>query len=428
MSSKPKIPSAVYADAEGRILDLPAQEMAALSGEDLVCPEEEELSPLPGGSKFFFLPGGRAVGWDPGSGRFSAAGDGLTAVAAFPAPGYTRTLLPAAEFPESRMPLPLWAYTAVGWREEKFVAAAVRVDESRKQDPERYDDRELDILVKQRLAEDPESRLLGHIAHCATEYHCFAAKNLFYGRWEAPLPTTALCNADCVGCISLQPDGHVPASHNRISFIPTAGEIAGLAVSHLSEAEDAIVSFGQGCDGDPLVQAPLLREAIECIRSETGRGTIHLNTNGSLPDAVADLARAGLDSIRVSLNSARDEVYTPYYRPKDYRFADVRESIRRAVAEGLFVSLNYLVFPGVTDRVEEVEALEDLIEETGLHMVQAKNLCIDPQFYLKTIPPAREETIGIVAFLDWLRERFPSLDVGYFNRPKKEFPFVRGDE
>ena len=420
------IPRTVYADPKGHIFELPELEMAGLSGEDVVQPEAEELSPLPDGSKFFFLPVGEALGWYPSQANFASAGEGLTTVSVFPAPGYTRTLLPAEKSPKARMPLPLWAYTAVGWTESGFVAAAVRVDPSPKQDPELYDDRELEVLVKQKLEQDPENRLLGHVAHCATQYHCFAAKNLFYRRWEAPLPTTAVCNADCVGCISLQPDGQVPASHNRISFIPTVEEIAGLAMPHLNEAEEAIVSFGQGCDGDPLLQAPLLQAASQCIRARTDRGTIHLNTNGSLPDAVSDLARAGLDSIRISLNSAREEVYAPYYRPKDYRFSDVRESIRLAVGEGLFVSLNFLIFPGVTDRIEEMEALEDLIEETGLHMVQAKNLCIDPQLYLSTIPPAKGEIAGIVGFVDWLRERFPNLDVGYFNRPKEQFPFVRG--
>ncbi len=426
MTPEPAGPKAVYADADGRIFDLPDLEMAGLSGETLVRPGHEELSALPDGSKFFFLPGGRTVGWDLRRGEFSSADEGLTAVSAFPAPGYARTLLPAVEFPDARMPLPLWAYTAVGWTEGGFVAAAVRVDPSQKQDPVRYDDQELEALLKRRLEEEPDNRLLAHAAHCATQYHCFAAKNLFYGRWEAPLPTTAACNADCVGCISLQPDGSVPASHNRIAFVPSVEEIAGLAVPHLKEAEDPIVSFGQGCEGDPLMQAPLLEAAIRRIRSETDKGTIHLNTNGGLPDAVSELARAGLDSIRVSLNSAREEVYNPYYRPKDYRFSDVKESIRRAAAEGLFVSLNDLIFPGVTDRVEEMEALENLIEETGLHMVQAKNLCIDPQLYLKTIPPARGENVGIVGFLDWLQERFPALDEGYFNRPKEQFPFVRG--
>ena len=416
-------PTTVFADAEGRIIELPELEMAGLSGGDLVRPEPEELSPMPEGSKFFFLPDGEPIGWNADRETFASAGSGLAAVAAFPAPGFARTLLPASDFLESRTPLPLWAYTAVGWKDDGFVAAAVRVDPSPRQDPALYDDLEIEDLVQRRVAEEPQNRLLEHIAHCATQYHCFAAKNLFYGRWEAPLPTTAICNADCVGCISFQPDGEFPASHNRISFVPEVEELASVAVPHLNGAEDAIVSFGQGCDGDPLMQTPLLKAAMERIRSETDRGTIHLNTNGSLPEAVEELVRAGLDSIRISLNSAQDAVYTPYYRPKDYRFDDVRESIRRGVREGLFVSLNYLIFPGVTDRVEEMEALESLIEETGLHMVQTKNLCIDPLVYMNTVPTAAGDIIGVVGFLEWLRERFPALDVGYFNRPKERFPF-----
>ncbi|MFQ5694034.1 MAG: radical SAM protein, partial [Nitrospinota bacterium] len=268
-------PLAVHADGDGRIFELPGLEMAGLSGDLLVRPEAGDLTPLPDGSKFFFLPGGRTVGWDRRRGAFASAGAGRTAVAAFPAPGYARTLLPAAEFPRARNPLPLWAYTAVGWTEAGFVAAAVRVDPSPRQDPALYDDRELEALLKRRLAEDPGNRLLAHVAHCATQYHCFAAKNLFYRRWEAPLPTTAVCNADCVGCISFQPDGSFPASHDRIAFVPEVEEIAALAVPPLKEAEDAIVSFGQGCEGDPLMQTPLLKAAIGRIRSETDRGTLH---------------------------------------------------------------------------------------------------------------------------------------------------------
>ena len=142
--------------------------------------------------------------------------------------------------------------------------------------------------------------------------------------------------------------------------------------------------------------------------------------------SITRLQRDNIWEVFFSLNSARAEVYAPYYRPKDYHFSDVRETLRRAVAEGLFVSLNYLIFPGVTDREEEMEALEALIEGSGLHMVQTKNLCIDPALYLNTVPPARGGVIGIAGFLDRLRERFPSLDVGYFNRPKERFSFVRG--
>ena len=421
MDIESKSPTTVFADTKGQIIDSPNLGMAGLSGDNLIVPDPNDLSPIPEGSKLFFLPDGEPIGWDSNHQTFVPTGSGLTAVAAFPAPGFARTLLPAAIFSETRTPLPLWAYTAVGWKESGFVTAAVRVDPSPKQDPANYDDQKLDVLVQRRISEEPENRLLKHIAHCATKYHCFAAKNLFYGRWEAPLPTTAICNADCVGCISFQPNGEFPASHNRITFTPEIGELVSIAVRHLNEAKDAIVSFGQGCDGDPLVQTALLKETIERIRSETDCGTIHLNTNGSIPQAVEKLAKAGLDSMRISLNSAREELYTPYYRPKDYRFADVRESIHRGANEGLFVALNYLIFPGVSDQVEEMEALENLIEETGLHMVQTKNLCIDPQIYMETVPSTGGEIVGIVSFLEWLRERFPSLDVGYFNLPKESF-------
>lgn len=417
-----ELPATVFADTQGQIIDLPNLKMAGLSGDNLVVPGPDELSPIPEGSKFFFLPDGEPIGWDSSNQTFVSAGSGLTAVAAFPAPGFARTLIPAANFSEIRTSLPLWAYTAVGWKDSGFVTAAVRVDPSPKQNPVNYDDQKLDALVQRRISEEPENRLLAHIAHCATKYHCFAAKNLFYGRWEAPLPTTAVCNADCVGCISFQPDGEFPASHNRITFTPKIDELASVAVRHLNEAEDAIVSFGQGCDGDPLLQTPLLEATIERIRSETNCGTIHLNTNGSLPQEVGKLAKAGLDSIRISLNSAREGLYTPYYRPKDYCFADVIESIHRGTKEGLFVALNYLIFPGVSDRIEEMEALENLIEETGLHMIQTKNLCIDPLVYMRTVPPTGGKTVGIVSFLKWLRKRFPNLDVGYFNRPKDRFP------
>ena len=60
----------------------------------------------------------------------------------------------------------------------------------------------------------------------------------------------------------------------------------GVALPHLKEAEDAIVSFGQGCEGEPLMQWRLLEKSIRQMREKTDRGTINLNTNGSLPEKV----------------------------------------------------------------------------------------------------------------------------------------------
>jgi molybdenum cofactor biosynthesis enzyme MoaA len=181
------------------------------------------------------------------------------------------------------------------------------------------------------------------------------------------------------------------------------------------------VSFGQGCEGEPLLLADVIAEAIRRIRNTTNLGTINCNTNGSLPRRVEQIARAGLDSIRISLNSALGPTYTAYYLPRSYRWEDVRDSIRLAKELGLYTTLNYLVFPGVTDRDEEVEALLGLIREARPDMIQMRNLSIDPELYLRTVPPARGKCIGIRGLLRAIRREFPLVEIGYFNRPKELF-------
>lgn len=99
------------------------------------------------------------------------------------------------------------------------------------------------------------------------------------------------------------------------------------------ETKTPIYSFGQGCEGDPLMNPDLLVESVRLFRSRGGVGTVNCNTNASRTEAVERLAQAGLSSIRVSLNSARPEVYERYYRPHGYSFDDVRRSIAVAPEE-----------------------------------------------------------------------------------------------
>ncbi|HVT02784.1 MAG TPA: radical SAM protein, partial [Thermoanaerobaculia bacterium] len=265
--------------------------------------------------------------------------------------------------------------------------------------------------------ESPGNRLYQHIKRCALEYHCFAAKNAFYVRHEAPVPLSAACTARCVGCISLQEDPTCEASHERITFLPRVDEIVELAANHLIAVPDGIVSFGQGCEGEPLMQWRLIGESIRRIRSITKNGSLHLNTNGYDPNAVEELAKAGLDSIRVSLNSFREDFYSPYYRPVTYELQNVVESIRRAKALGVYTSINYLIFPGITDQEGEVDALLGAIETTKLDLIQMKNLCIDPRMYLGILPPAESEPLGIRHVLRRV-QRETGADLGYFNRPR----------
>lgn len=414
----------VFADRTERIYDHPTFEMGGASGDAWVRVADDELIPLPEGGRLFTMPGAQPVGWHGTLQAIKTVGRRrVMAVAAFLPPGYMRTHLPAAFYPDPSVApfLPLWAYTAVGWRDGQFVVAGMRVDAMDHQEPWQYDDRTLLPLIKKRLGEQPGNRLLHQLKRCATEYHCLCAKNGFYRRWEAPLPVAFSCNADCVGCISLQTEGLVPASHERVSATPSLEEMCAVALPHLTEAEEAIVSFGQGCEGEPLLYGALIEATIRRLRAQTDRGTIHLNTNGSLPRVVERLCRAGLDSIRVSLNSTQPEGYVAYYRPKNYDFADVVESIRTAKGCGRYTSINLLVFPGVSDREEEVEGLLSLIAETGLDFIQMKNLNIDPRRYLANLPPRRGQAIGMRELLGTIRQEAPHVEIGYFNRPKEQF-------
>jgi len=117
--------------------------------------------------------------------------------------------------------------------------------------------------VEETLRRQPENRLWKQLKVCALTYHCLAAKNAFLGRWEMPLPASASCNADCVGCISLQPAGACEASHERVLYRLTPEEVIEASVPHLREAEDAIVSFGVvPVRGGRVVLAEAVRQLV----------------------------------------------------------------------------------------------------------------------------------------------------------------------
>jgi pyruvate-formate lyase-activating enzyme len=225
-----------------------------------------------------------------------------------------------------------------------------------------------------------------------------------------------------VGCISLQADGQFKASHERLDVPPTAEEIAEVATGHIQRTKRAVVSFGQGCEGEPLLMGDLLEESIRRIRQETDGGTINLNTNGSLPDVVERLFRAGLDSIRVSLNSPRKELYDAYFKPRGYELSDVFETLKIVKRYRRFSSMNLLVFPGITDTKPELEALLAFMNEYEPDMIQMRNLNIDPEIYIHSLPSKiLTDGFGMKETMDRLREQFPQLRFGYFNPPKETF-------
>jgi Pyruvate-formate lyase-activating enzyme len=201
---------------------------------------------------------------------------------------------------------------------------------------------------------------------------------------------------------------------------PPREEIIELALPHLEQAEQAIVSYGQGCEGDPIMQAPTIAEATRRLKAATSRGTINFNSNGSLPERIEELCDAGMDSFRFSLNSVLEERYNAYYRPKGYSFSNVIRSLKISKQAGRFTMVNYLISPGVTDAPEEVAALKRFVDDTGVDMLQLRNLSIDPDLYNRAMQ-ANGRGIGMHRLLTELKQEFPQLQFGYYNRTRENF-------
>lgn len=419
-----QLPSLLFADKDGNISDFSELGMAGMSNGNYLRPQLHDLIPLPEGSEIFLLPGRSPVGTDPITGEPLLLeenpynhNDGIQAVAAFMAPAHTTILNSAFQTTAESAPLlPLFAYTAVGWYDDQFWVTGFRSDSDVRQDATQFDQKKINRLTNKKLQKNRDNRLIQHLGKCCLTYCCPAARNYFLGRWEAPLPTSPQCNARCVGCISLQPSGCCPSTQERITFVPTPAEISSLAVDHLNNAPKPVVSFGQGCEGEPLLQADVIEKSIEKIRHKTTRGTINLNSNSSLPDKIDRLAQCGLDSLRVSLNSVQENYYNRYYRPINYTLDDVFQSIKVMKDHGKFVSLNYFILPGFTDSESEFDQLCQRINLLQPDLIQMRNLNMDPEWYLRTIKfnPA-ESSLGISRWKKDLSQEFPQLKLGYFN-------------
>ncbi|MCW5200077.1 radical SAM protein, partial [Desulfobulbus sp. F1] len=116
-------------------------------------------------------------------------------MAAFMAPAHTAIYTAAYQTQENAPLLPLFAYTAVGWQDGRFVVAAFRSDNDIRQDPKGFDQRLINKKTAAKLKKYPHNRLIQHLGKCCLTYACPAARNYFLGRWEAPLPTSPCCNA-----------------------------------------------------------------------------------------------------------------------------------------------------------------------------------------------------------------------------------------
>ncbi len=409
----------MYSDGNGNIFEDTSLYAMGRAGWDALEVPVEDWIELPDGGNLYELPGRRGIGIDVETGEMRLCEKGW-AVAAFIPPAHTGLYIAAYETQEDAPTLPLFCYTAAAWFDDKFYVPAVRIEKDIRQECAGYDDEKIQTGTQHLLENYKHNRLVKHLMeNCCLTYNCPAARNLSLGRWECPVPSSPACNANCIGCISFQPvEEEIVSTQDRLTFKPTAEEIVEFTVPHLMNAPFPIISFGQGCEGEPLLMWETIKDSIIEIRKHTNKGSININTNGSKPDAVKALCEAGLNSIRVSTNSAQKSIYTKYYRPNNYQFEDLIESLKIVKSYGGWTSINYFVFPGMTDTVLEYEALRQLIIETNLDMIQWRNFNIDPDWYLGKIGIIdTEEMLGIGQLMELIRDEFPNLKFGYFNPP-----------
>jgi len=413
----------IYCTPQGEIREEPRLQALAFGNRPL---EASDLIPLPDGVTLSMMPDRLAVGQKRNGERQTLAKSRGWAAAALLPIGYTRTLLPAYEKVPGTEPLPFFGYSAVAGMNGRLYVAAFQTDDPHKWHPRAFNRRTLTRLVREKQAIYPNNRIVAQHAHCALDYSCPTASNLFFERWEMAIAVSPGCNARCIGCISKQEEENLVSPQDRLTFIPTVEEIVEVAVPHLERAEDAIVSFGQGCEGEPLLQYRRIAQAIKAIRARTDKGVININTNASNPRWLQRLYDAGLDTLRASTISGHPETYTAYYRPIGYSFEDVKESLTRARDAGVYSSINLLSFPGMIDREREVEALLSFVKETGLRLIQLRNLNIDPEVLLPKMPALDSlgKALGIRSMIEILEREVPEVDIGNFSRPVKKVQSV----
>ncbi len=418
------------ADVRGEIVEIEGFGAVGMAGPVLAPLTRKNTIPMPHGGEMMLLPERRPVLFNISRQQFEvlgenpyAPGEPVYPVACFNSPGVFNAYASAYQETGVSGCLPLFSYGAVGWGDGGFRTAAVVVDTEPRQDLRQMKIEDVRAGVEKARRSLPENRLRKHLEKCALTYGCPAGKNFFLGRYEAPLPASTACNANCLGCISLQDNLEISCSQDRIGFTPSPEEITEVALYHIQRVSRAIVSFGQGCEGDPLMAAQLIHPAIEMIRRVTTDGTINMNTNGSKPEIVNKLFDAGLDSIRISMNSVRENCYDAYFRPRGYRFSDVLQTIETALVRRKFISINYLNCPGFTDTPQEFTALTDFLKSYPVNMIQWRNLNFDPLRYVNLMENIEPHgmPLGMAKIFTRLCRLFPQLRHGYYNPARENF-------
>jgi pyruvate-formate lyase-activating enzyme len=411
----------LLSDPNGTLREAPAGWDALGQGGFSPQPFESWI-PLPAKATLMHLPWRPALAGRSRSGSVEVISEGSWAVAAVLPVGYLRLLFPAyAPTGDQPLPtLPLYGYCAAAEVDGEVVVAAARSDDFSPWTGIRPSRAQLEGEVERAQRQMSRSRVVAQLTVCALQHNCLTAQNTFLRRYEGALPTSAACNADCLGCISLQTDSGAPTPQPRMRRSPTAEDLIEVGSYHLAGArergEQGMVSFGQGCEGEPLLRERALRPvALELSRRYPG-ATVHVNTNGSRPGALQRLIRSGVNSVRISVFSFRQDLFAQYYRPRGYSIDEVLECARVARQGGAQLTINLLTFPGVSDTPTEMQLTIDTLRHLDVEQVQLRSLNADPLWLMERLPPLGPG-LGLQSLVDALHQQLPAVRFGNFTRP-----------
>ena len=385
--------------------------------------------------------GRRPVGIDPATGALTVLHEVKVgrrrfvphAVGATLPPGYTRTFLPGggpgrpcrwpARRPCSRSgPTPPRRWAAGG----RCVVWALRTDRRGHWSPAAHNTPDLPGRVEARLAESANP-IYRQLARCALEWRCFTAQNTFYVRDEGAIPSSAACNAACLGCLSRAGRrGMPPSSHERIDRPPTAEEMAEVALHHLRHAAGQVmVSFGQGCEGEPLLRWKAIERGHPAgARRDPPRLAPREHQRLAPRGAGGARPRRPRLGAHLAQQRRRPSSTAPTTGPRGYGLDEVVRSAGRRRRAGAHVALNLLTFPGVTDRAGEVEALCRLVRRARVDQVQTQARWPSiPTSTWRWRAGAGRAGAPIGRPRAWWRRsgrRRPGLVVGNFSRARRE--------
>lgn len=182
------------------------------------------------------------------------------------------------------------------------------------------------------------------------------------------------------------------------------------AVSHLNNSANGAVRFFT----ENRSHAQLIANMIVDIRKSSDRGFIQIDSNAATSEIASIWCEAGMDRIRIWVNSAQENFYNRFYAQHGFTFPDLQETLAVVAKSKREAELAYLIFPGLTDHPDELSAFTTLIKTSKPTQIVLDNLRTDPDWYmdeLRLFHLSRNQ-IGIPGWVKNVKKAHPDIYIG----------------